>query len=107
LLEDQNVENFQFLEMFLIVIAILAFFRHSKGRFLKNCVSVGMNCMNEMEDQGRSYLNSYVNISNCFFSPSIQFVGNGGVIFVDNLNSVFVSYTTFYNCGCTEKGGAI
>ena len=87
--------------------------------------NVGLGCENESIDQGRSYVDkninisncfyqgrSYVdkniNISNCFFSRSSSYSGDGGVIYVNvGSYSMNVNYSMFYNCVCSSHGGVI
>lgn len=65
-------------------------------------------CINEYLSQGQSYLNTIVDISDCFFQRSIVFSGNGGVIYVSNSNYyISISYSVFYSCSCSNSGGAI
>jgi len=44
--------------------------------------NVGLGCENESIDQGRSYVDKNIDISNCFFSRSSSYSGDGGVIYV-------------------------
>ena len=68
----------------------------------------GLGCENESIDQGRSYYNNNINISNCFFSRSLSYSGNGGVIFVTASSCLMnINYSMFYNCVCSIDGGAI
>jgi len=70
--------------------------------------NVGLGCESESIDQGRSYVDKNINISNCFFSRSSSYSGNGGVIFVTASScSMNVNYSMFYNCVCSGDGGAI
>jgi len=67
-----------------------------------------LGCENEITGQGRSYLDENINISNCFFSRSSEYSGDGGVIYVNSgFYSMNISYSMFYNCFCSLKGGAI
>jgi len=69
--------------------------------------NVGLGCENESIDQGRSYVDKNINISNCFFSRSSSYSGDGGVIYVTvGSYSMNVNYSMFYNC-IAERGGAI
>jgi len=68
----------------------------------------GFGCESESIDQGRSYYQMNISISDCFFSRSLAISGNGGVIFVDGGSySMSVNYSMFYNCVCSNYGGAI
>jgi len=68
---------------------------------------VHFGCVNHNIDQGRSYTQSNINISNCFFSRSSAFADDGGVIHVSGGSfSMNVSITMFYNC-LAKNGGAI
>jgi len=59
-------------------------------------------------DQGRSYYNKNINISNCFFSRYLSYSGDGGIIYVSGGSySMNVIYSMFYNCVCSSDGGAI
>jgi len=70
--------------------------------------NVGLGCENESIDQGRSYIDENINISNCFFSRSSSYSGNGGVIYVSASScSMNVNYSIFYNYVCSGEGGAI
>jgi len=70
--------------------------------------NVGLGCENESIDQGRSYVDKNLNISNCFFSRYSSYSGDGGVIYVTASScSMNINYSIFYNCVCSERGGAI
>ena len=61
----------------------------------------------ESIDQGRSYFDKNINISNCFFSRSMVYSGDGGVIYVTASSySMNINYSMFYNC-IANNGGAI
>ena len=67
-----------------------------------------LGCENESIDQGRSYVDKNINTSNCFFSRSSSYSGNSGVICVKGGSySMNVNYSIFYNCVCSQNGGAI
>jgi len=69
---------------------------------------VGLECENEITDQGRSYSDIYINISNCFFSRYSLYHGDGGVIYVNGgLNTMNVNCSMFHDCVCSQNGGAI
>jgi len=70
--------------------------------------NVGLGCESESIDQGRSYIDKNINISNCFFSRSSSYSGYGGVIYVTVSSfSMNVNYSIFYNCVCSGEGGEI
>jgi len=70
--------------------------------------NVGLGCESESIGQGRSYVDKNINISNCFFSRYSSYSGNGGVIYVSASScSMNVNYSIFYNCVCSNHGGAI
>jgi len=70
--------------------------------------NVGLGCENESIDHGRSYVDKNINISNCFFSRSSSYSGHGGVIYVYVSScSMNFNYSMFYNCVCSNNGGAI
>ena len=67
-----------------------------------------MVCDKSNIDQGRSYEDQDINISDCFFSRTSQYTGDGGVIYVSSgSHSMYVSFSMFYNCTCSSWGGAI
>ena len=56
--------------------------------------------------QGRSYYDNNMNISHCFFSRSLTYYGDGGVIYVnDGSYSMNFNYSMFYYC--SQNGEAI
>jgi len=68
----------------------------------------GLGCENESIDQGRSYSQKNISISNCFFSRYLSYSGEGGVIYVDASScSMNINYSMFYNCVSSGEGGAI
>jgi len=67
--------------------------------------NVGLGCESESIDQGRSYVDKNINISNCFFSRSSSYSGDGGV--TASSCSMNINYSMFYNCVCSGDGGAI
>ena len=71
--------------------------------------NAGLGCENESIDQGRSYVDKNINISNCFFKRYLEYSsGNGGVIYVSGGSySMNINYSMFYNCVCSSNGGAI
>jgi len=70
--------------------------------------SLGFWCENQSIDQERSYFNDNINIVDCFFSRSSLYSGDGGVIYVNGGSfSMNVNYSMFYNCVCSNQGGAI
>jgi len=69
---------------------------------------ISLGCESESIDQGRSYEENNINISNCFFSRFQTYSGSGGVIYVSILSySMLINSSMFYNCACTGEGGAI
>lgn len=69
---------------------------------------VGFLCESENISHGMSYFNRSISISLCFFSRSMSFSGNGGVINIDGgLYSMIIEYSMFYNCTSSLQGGAI
>jgi len=69
---------------------------------------IRLGCENEIIDQGRSYSHMSIQISDCFFSRSSQYSGDGGIIYASNSSySINVNYSMFYNCACSFEGGAI
>jgi len=73
-----------------------------------NFWDVGVGCESESIDQGRSYDQKNINISDCFFSRYLTYSGFGGVICVDGGSySMSINYSMFYTCACSGDGGAI
>jgi len=65
-------------------------------------------CINQNIDQGRSYNNVNIDISDCFFIRSSNYNNNGGIIFVNQTPiSMIVSFSMFFQCYCDSSGGAI
>jgi len=74
----------------------------------KKMVMVKEGCVNEIMDNGRSYLNTNISISDCYFTRFTPDCWDGGIVFIDgNSFSMIISHTTFFNCACSENGGAI
>jgi len=93
---------------FIMTLLIVLFgYRYTeKPRFLKQIVRNG--CVNEKIEQGRSYSQENVTIINCFFSRNLEYVGIGGVIDISIPSlSMNISFSMFFNCSCTNHGGAI
>jgi len=68
----------------------------------------GVGCESESIDQGRSYVDKSINISDCFFKRYSSYSGNGGVIYVTvSSYSVNINYSMFYNCVCSHNAGAV
>jgi len=69
------------------------------------------NCINERIDQGRSYINENVNVSDCFFMRFKTFGSNGGVISIDGGSFyMHAKSSIFLGCevvGTPGHGGAI
>lgn len=84
---------------------------HFNSKRLYNSDVIGCSvpaCINESINQGRSYCNVSINISNCFFSRSFVGSGSGGVIFISGgVLFMNISFSMFYNCVCSDSGGAI
>ena len=81
-------------------------FQLFKANILINRYSFG--CENTSIDQGRSYENMNINISDCYFSRSSTYSGYGGTIYVSSGSlSMRVDRSMFYNCVCSSDGGAI
>jgi len=73
-----------------------------------DCRTHVLNCENEIIDQGRSYMNMNVDISDCSFLRFMACSGSGGVISVSgNGFEMYVSSSMFTNCSCSSSGGAI
>jgi len=83
-------------------------------------LSIFSVCESERLDQGRSYSQNNINISNCIFTRYSLYSGNtgdatyygsagcGGVIFIDGGSfSMSVYDSSFFNCVASSDGGAI
>jgi len=69
---------------------------------------VGFGCDMENIDQGRSYSDINIDISHCFFLRSSSYSNSGGVVYVSaGSYSMSINETMFYNCICSNYGGAI
>ena len=69
---------------------------------------VSNECENENIDQGRSYMDKNIDIYSCYFSRYFSFSGNGGVICIYGSSySMNINSSMFYNCVCSDNGGAI
>ena len=69
---------------------------------------VYLGCINESINQGRSYVDKNINISDCSFSRLSAFAGDGGVISVYGVScTMIINFSMFYNCVCSNLGGAI
>jgi len=74
----------------------------------KPILDVSSVCESESLDQGRSYYQYNINISFCFFSRSSSYSGDGGVIYTNGgFYTMNVNNSMFYNCVCSNYGGAI
>ena len=73
-----------------------------------NSRGIVLRCDRENIDQGRSYVDRSINISNCIFSRTSIYSGDGGVIYVyGGSYSMNLNYSVFYKCACSNNGGAI
>jgi len=71
-------------------------------------LDAGVGCESESIDQGRSYVDKNINISDCFFKRYLSYSGDGGVICVTSSSySMNINYSMFYNCVCSSWRGAI
>jgi len=82
----------------------------SKIRFKEDIIilRVSLICENDTKEWGRFVENKNIYLSDCFFSRSSLFHGDGGIIFV-NIGSLSLnlSKSVFYNCSCDSAAGAI
>jgi len=86
-----------------------------KGRIMKhhnfgdgNFLGYVFACANEIITQGRSYSQTSISVSNCFFQRSAQYNGMGGVIYTNGASySIVISSSMFSNCVSSDRGGAI
>jgi len=66
------------------------------------------SCDNESINQGRSYIDSNINVSDCFFSRLSSYSGSGGVVYVNGGSySMIFNSSMFFNCICSSLGGAM
>jgi len=69
---------------------------------------ISFGCQNESINQGLSYDQHNINISDCSFSRMMGITGNGGVVHVyEGIYYMIISYSMFFNCSCSNDGGAI
>ena len=69
---------------------------------------ISLGCENESIDQGRSYVDKNIDISNCYFSRVLSISEDGGVICVyEDFFSMNIEYSMFYHCVSSSDGGAI
>jgi len=64
-------------------------------------------CVNEKISQGTSYLNTNIDVSDCFFERTLTFSGSGGVISINGQYYMNISFSMFSKCSCSAQGGAI
>jgi len=69
----------------------------------------GVGCKDEHLNEGRSFEQENVNILDCFFSRISLYSKDGGVIYLsgNNYYSLNITYSMFFNCACSQRGGAI
>jgi len=86
-----------------------AFNSHIGDQKVEKTILSGTGCIKESIAAGRSYYNTDISISMCFFTRSSVFSGNGGVIYIsdDDKYSMSIESSVFYNCACNDEGGAI
>ena len=66
------------------------------------------SCINESIEEGRSYMETTIIVSNCNFFRTKTFDGNGGVICVISVSfSLDISLSMFFKCSCSGDGGVI
>jgi len=67
-----------------------------------------ISCTNENIDGIRSYENSNIDVSSCFFSRTSRYFGSGSIVFVQIMGySMSIIDSVFANCTATKNGGAI
>jgi len=85
-----------------------AFNSHIGDQKVEKTILSGIGCLDEEIDAGWSYHNTNVSISMCFFSRTTVNAGNGGVIYISKDKfSMRIESCKFYNCICSNEGGAI
>jgi len=73
-----------------------------------NIYLVGFGCERESISNVRFHFDSSVNIYDCVFSKSYLFSGDGGVISIlTESHTLSIISSMFYNCTCSNHGGAI
>jgi len=67
-----------------------------------------VQCNSDTNNTERSYNNTDVFVSNCYFSRSFQYYGRGSIIYcMDVVVTMKITFSTFFNCSCSSWGGAI
>jgi len=103
------------LVIFIIIAIQTRKITSSLGKISFNTISSDLmfgivgECIGEGIDQGRSYFQKSVDISECMFIRLARFEkGAGGVIYIyEGSYSLKIIYSVFYNCSCSSDGGAI
>jgi len=102
--------------IFTVFLLFGSFYDHFSNGFYDNSERIRFlafgkisicSCEKSSVNVGRSYENTFVDISSCFFQRQSTFSGQGGVIFINNGQSLLVYNSMFYNCHCSADGGAI
>jgi len=74
----------------------------------KNVTVCWVSLMDESISQARFHFEISFEISYCYFNRLTMYSANGGVLYIsDGSYSMNVSNSMFYNCTCSNNGGAI
>jgi len=84
------------------------YFENLYSNDYKKIKGISIGCISEKLNNGRSYFNTSITVSDCFFSRLSMYSGFGGVIFVSGGSySMNISNSMFFMCNCSNDGGAI
>lgn len=73
----------------------------------ENGIRMG-ECINQNMEQGRSYLNTNIDVSNCFFTRTLLYTNEGGIISIlGGSYCMNIYHSMFYRCYSAANGGAI
>jgi len=106
ILHKQYLSDIRNNDVLFVAKSISLLISHLSG----NCfiLSADLGCENQSIDQGRSYYGKSISITNCVFKRFLSYSSDGGVAYVSSGSySMNISYSIFYNCACSGRGGAI
>ena len=105
-LSSTNLRKFQPLEKG--CFPEYASYLKSSSYSLNEMFGVGLECINENDPIGRSYIQRDITIFSCFFSRNLVYSGDGGIIYVSGgIYNLTVSLSMFFRCECSGYGGAV
>lgn len=94
----------------LVILSLVFFYEDLPNNFRFNSRETNyilMECINNNISTGRSYLNVNLNVSNCVFRRFSLFQGDGGVVYVKGDFNISIAFSMFFNCTCSNYGGAV